>query len=175
MNPLIGGAGDLGWVALKALLLYVTAVFGFRVGERRTLAEMSAFDFVAAVAVGAIVGRVPNASTTSYAAGAVTLITVLLAHRVISRLRQWPRMASLFDHQPRVLVQDGRVLAGELRHAGLTEDDLYGILRQQGVVDLRQVQFVIFEQRGKVSVIRHSDLRGTDSDLIRKAIQCTSR
>ena len=175
MNSLIGGMGDVGWVALKALLLYLTAVFGFRLGERRTLAEMSAFDFVAAVAVGAIVGRVPNANGTSYLAGAVTLLTVLIAHRVVSKLRQWPRMAFLFDHQPRVLVQDGRVLTGELRHAGLTEDDLYGILRQQGVVDLSQVHFVIFEQRGKVSVIRHSDLRGSDSDLIRNAVQRSSR
>ncbi|WP_203935616.1 hypothetical protein [Planosporangium mesophilum] len=44
----------------KTLLLYATAVICFRVGERRTLAEMSAFDFVAAVAVGAIVGRFPR-------------------------------------------------------------------------------------------------------------------
>ncbi len=60
MEQLIGGVNELGWVAAKALLLYLTAVFGFRLGERRTLAEMSAFDFVAAVAVGAIVGRVPT-------------------------------------------------------------------------------------------------------------------
>ena len=175
MNPLFGGAGDLGWVALKALLLYLTAVFGFRVGERRTLAEMSAFDFVAAVAVGAIVGRVPNADTTSYLAGAVTLITVLAAHRIVSKLRQFPSLPFLFDHRPRVLVQDGRILPAELRHAGITEDDLYGILRQQGVVDLSQVRFVIFEQRGKVSVIRHSDVREPGSELIRNAIERSSR
>src|SRR5205807_3827401 len=65
MDQLMGGGSELFWVALKALLLYVTAIGGFRLGERRTLAEMSAFDFVAAVAVGAIVGRVPNSSTTS--------------------------------------------------------------------------------------------------------------
>ncbi|MDP9356486.1 MAG: DUF421 domain-containing protein, partial [Chloroflexota bacterium] len=55
MSYLIGGGAALGWVAVKALLLYLTAVIGFRLGERRTLAEMSPFDFVAAVAVGAIV------------------------------------------------------------------------------------------------------------------------
>ncbi len=84
MNQLFGGAHDLGWVAIKALLLYLTAVIGFRLGERRTLAEMSAFDFVAAVAVGAIIGRVPNSNSTSYIAGAITLVTVLIAHRIIS-------------------------------------------------------------------------------------------
>jgi uncharacterized membrane protein YcaP (DUF421 family) len=163
--------GNLGWVALKALLLYGTAVFGFRLGERRTLAEMSAFDFVAAVAVGAIVGRVPNADSTSYLAGAVTLVTVLAAHWVVSKLRQLPKAAFLFDHQPRVLVQEGRVLQEQLRRSGLTQDDLYGILRQQGVVDLSHVQFVIFEQRGKISVIRRSDVREAESELVRNAVE----
>jgi uncharacterized membrane protein YcaP (DUF421 family) len=69
MGALIGGASQLGWVALKPVLPYVAAVFGFRSSGRRTLAEMSAFDFVAAVAAGAIVGRVPNASTTTVTSG----------------------------------------------------------------------------------------------------------
>ncbi len=167
MNQLFGGAHDLGWVAIKALLLYLTAVIGFRLGERRTLAEMSAFDFVAAVAVGAIIGRVPNSNSTSYIAGAITLVTVLIAHRIISRLRQFPGVAALFDHPPRVLVQDGRLLHKELRRSGLTKDDLYGLLRQHGIVDLSQVHFAIFEQRGKISVIQHSNSPGAESQLLR--------
>ena len=91
---------SLGWVAIKALLLYLTAIVGFRVGARRTLAEMSPFDFVAAVAVGAIVGRVPNANDTTYVAGAITLVTILVAHGVIARLRYVPSIADLVDREP---------------------------------------------------------------------------
>ena len=91
VSNLIGGSAELGWVAIKALLLYLTAVFGFRLSNRRALAEMSPFDFVAAVAVGAIVGRVPNSVTTSYLAGAVTLLTLLLAHRCIPRFATSPQ------------------------------------------------------------------------------------
>lgn len=167
MNQLIGGVPLLGWVAAKALLLYLTALFGFRLGERRTLAEMSAFDFVAAVAVGAIIGRVPNASTTSYIAGAVTLITVLLAHRIVSKLRQFPSAALLFDHPPRVLVSGGRVLDSQLRRSGLTKDDLYGLLREHGVLELNDVHLVVFEQRGKISIIRRTDLRNPEPELLR--------
>ena len=118
MDQLIGGVPQLGWVALKALLLYLTAVVGFRLGQRRTLAEMSAFDFIAAVGVGAIIGRVPNSSTTSYVSGAVTLVTLLVAHALISRFRYFPPIASWVDHPPRVLVQDETDLGSELKKAG---------------------------------------------------------
>ena len=70
----------LAWIAGKAVMLYATAIVGLRLGKRRILAELSPFDFVAAVAVGAIVGRIPSASDADYPAGAVTLIAVLFAH-----------------------------------------------------------------------------------------------
>jgi uncharacterized membrane protein YcaP (DUF421 family) len=168
MTQLVGNSHALGWVAVKALLLYLTAVFGFRVGERRTLAEMSAFDFIAAVAVGAIVGRVPNADTTSYMAGAVTLITILLAHRAISHLRRSPTIAPIFDHPPQVLVSDGKLIESQLRRSGLARHDLFGLLRQHGVTHLADVHLVIFEQRGKISVIRRNDLTTPDPDLLRE-------
>lgn len=167
MHDLIGEPARLGWVALKAVLLYLTAVFGFRLSERRTLAEMSAFDFVAAVAVGAIVGRVPNADT-SYLAGAATLIAVLVSHSVVARLRRFPRASRLFDHPPKLLVSQGKVLVSELHRAGLTTDDLHGLLRQHGIFELTDVYAVIFEQRGKLSVIQKSQVKEVEPQLLRQ-------
>lgn len=165
MSMVFGSPHDVWWVAVKALLLYATAVACFRVGERRTLAEMSAFDFVAAVAAGAVVGRVPNAHDAGYLAGATTLVTVLLAHRLTARLRYRPLFARLIDHPPRLLIADGKVLDAELRRSGLTRQDLYGLLRQQGVDELASVRYAVFEQRGQVSVVRRGAT--TDADLLR--------
>ncbi|MBK1657088.1 DUF421 domain-containing protein [Paracraurococcus ruber] len=154
MHFMVGNAADVGWVALKALLLYLTAVIGFRLGERRTLAQLSPFDFVAAVAVGAIVGRVPNAQDGTYLNGLVTLVAVLGAHAALTRLRLLPGLARAIDHPPRILVADGEPVATELRRCGLTQDDLLVILRQHGVTDLAAVRYLVFERRGQTSVIR---------------------
>jgi uncharacterized membrane protein YcaP (DUF421 family) len=173
MDHLIGGAGELGWVALKALLLYLTAVLGFRVGQRRTLADLSPFDFVAAVAVGSIVGRVPNANDTSYLAGLATLAAVLLAHWAVTRLRQFPGVAQLLEHAPRLLVAEGRVLEAELRRCGLTQSDLHTLLRRQGVADLSEVRFAVLEPRGQVSVIRQTERSCPEPDLVRDVVART--
>jgi uncharacterized membrane protein YcaP (DUF421 family) len=174
MSQLIGRLTGLEWVAIKAALLYLTAVFAFRLGERRTLAEMSAFDFVAAVAVGAIVGRVPNSDTTSYLAGAATLLTVLVCHGIISRLRQFPALSTLFDHPPRILISEGKMIKSELRKAGLTEHDLHGILREKGLLSLEEAHLVIFEQRGKISIVKRSDLAQPDGALLQEVTHHTA-
>lgn len=156
LEHLFGEADALGWIALKAVLLYLTAVFGFRLGERRTLSQLSPFDFVAAVAVGAIVGRVPNAHDASYLSGMITLAAVLLAHGLVTKLRLLPGMAKVVDRAPRLLVARGQILDGELRRCGLTREDLHSLLRQQGIQDPAEVRFAILEPRGQLSIIRSS-------------------
>jgi uncharacterized membrane protein YcaP (DUF421 family) len=85
----------------------------------------------------------------------------------VAKLRQFPNLSTLFDHPPRVLVSHGQVLTSELRRAGLTIDDLYGLLRQHGVLDVKDAYLVIFEQRGRLSVIKQADLRESEPQLLR--------
>jgi len=172
MGHLVGGTASIGWIALKAILLYLTALIGFRITHRRTLAEMSPFDFVAAVAVGAIVGRVPNADTTSFVEGAATLVTILAAHFLITGLRRVPGFAPLIEHPPRLLVANGQVLDRELRRCGLIRSDLYALLRQNGMQSLDEARFVIFEQRGKVSIVRKA-VPGITPDLMLDVLEQT--
>jgi uncharacterized membrane protein YcaP (DUF421 family) len=153
VSELIGGANGLGWVAVKAVLLFAVAVIGLRLGERRTLAQLSAFDFAVAVAVGAIIGRGATAADTSFATSAVALITLLVAHRAVAIGRRHSRVVRLIDHPPRVLVAHGELQGRELADAGLTAADVYALLRENGVGDIGQVGYLLYEARGGVTVI----------------------
>jgi uncharacterized membrane protein YcaP (DUF421 family) len=150
---LIGGASGLGWVAVKAALLFAVAVIGLRLGERRTLAQLGAFDFAIAVALGAIIGRGATAADTSFATSTIALVTLLVAHRVVAIGRRHSRVVRLIDHPPRVLVARGELQAKELARAGLTAADVYALLRENGVDDLGQVGYLLYETRGAVTVV----------------------
>jgi uncharacterized membrane protein YcaP (DUF421 family) len=145
--------GHLAWVAGKAGLLYATAIVGLRLGKRRILTELSPFDFVAAVAVGAIVGRIPSASDADYASGAITLIAVLFAHAVVSHFRHYSTVARLVDQSPRILVANGKILDDGLRRSGLSRADVESLLRQHGVHRVGEVEYLILEEGGKVSIV----------------------
>jgi uncharacterized membrane protein YcaP (DUF421 family) len=153
VRELIGNGSGLGWVAVKAVLLFAVAVVGLRLGERRTLAQLSAFDFAVAVAVGAIIGRGSTAAQTPFAYSAVALVTLLVAHRVVAMLRRHSRVVRMIDHPPRVLVARGELQGKELARAGLTDADVYALLREKGVGDLGQVGYLLYEQRGAVTLI----------------------
>lgn len=161
MRELFGGAGGLGWVVVKAVLLFVVAVVGLRLGERRTLSQLNAFDFTVAVAIGSIIGRTVTAAATSFATGAVALVTLLLVHRTVAFARRHSRIARRIDHPPRVLIANGAIQQRELAWAGLTSADVYVLLRQHAVADLSQVGYLLYEPNGRTTLIRSGEQPGS--------------
>ena len=147
-----------GWMpvvraAAKALALFLTAAVAFRLTERRTIAEFTPFDWVTAVAVGAVVGRTATAADTSWLTGAAALVTLIAAHATVARLRFVPWIRRLVDPPVRVLIRDGEIDHGNLRRCRLTEADLDAALRQHGVESARHVHLAVFEAKGAVSIL----------------------
>ena len=133
LHELFAGWQTPLFTVAKSLALFLTAAVAFRFAQRRTIAEFTPFDWVTAVAVGAIVGRVATAADTSWSAGAAALLTLLAAHGVTARLRFFGWFRRLVDPPVRVLVRDGVVDDANLKRAGLTRSDLDAILRQHAI------------------------------------------
>jgi uncharacterized membrane protein YcaP (DUF421 family) len=156
-DALIGDWHRAAYAAVKAMALFLTAAVAFRLTGRRTMAEFAPFDWVAAVAVGALVGRTATATDASWLTGAAALVALLAIHAAVTRLRLLPAISRLIDPPLRILIRDGQVNRRNLRRCGLTEADLDAVLRQHGHSGPSGVHLAIFEARGAVSVLPHPD------------------
>jgi uncharacterized membrane protein YcaP (DUF421 family) len=99
-----------------------------------------------------------TAPLASFATGVVALFTLVAVHRLIACARRHSRIARVIDHPPRVLVAGGEIQDRELARAGLTAADVCALLRQQGVDDISQVGYLLYETRGATT------LTGADSE-----------
>ena len=81
-------------------------------------------------------------------------VTFVAVHRAASLLRLSPLLGKVMDHRLRVLVADGKIRDRELKLCGLTENDLFGQLRQRGIFELDDLRFVFYETKGSISVVR---------------------
>jgi uncharacterized membrane protein YcaP (DUF421 family) len=152
-HVLIGDVSGVADAALKTVALFMTAVILLRFTERRTLAEFAPFDWIAAVAAGAIVGRAATASDTSWLTASTALLCLLVAHSALARLRFVPGVQRFFDPPPTVLIRDGKVDHRNARRCGLTASDLEAVLRQHGHSNAERVHLAIFEAKGIISVL----------------------
>lgn len=160
LHALIGDLSAVSDTIVKTSTLFLTAALLFRFTERRTMAEFAPFDWIAAVAAGAIVGRAATASDTSWLGATTALICLLVTHAGIARLRFVPRLRRLIDPPATVLIRDGVVLRRNLRRCGLTHSDLQAVLRQHGHRSAESVHLAVFEAKGAVSVLATDGANG---------------
>ncbi len=160
LSQFVDGWRPPAYAVLKALALFITAATAFRLMLRRTIGEFTPFDWVTAVAVGAVVGRTATAADTSWLTGAAALLALIAAHDVVARLRFIPWVRRLVDPPVRVLIRDGQLDERNLRRCRLTQDDLDAILRQHGHRSPADVRLAVFETKGVVSVFTDDQRSG---------------
>ena len=150
---LIGDANAAADAAIKTSALFLTCAILLRFTERRTLAEFAPFDWIAAVAAGAIVGRAATATDTTWLAATTALICLFAVHAILSRLRYIPALRKVIDPPIHVLVRDGQVDWRNLRRCGLTRSDLDAVLREHGHCNTDRVRLAVFEAKGAISIL----------------------
>ncbi|CDF93101.1 MULTISPECIES: DUF421 domain-containing protein [unclassified Pseudomonas] len=140
---------------LRAAAMYLALMVLFKIAGRRSLADLTTFDFVLLMIIGeatqqALLGD--DFSLTNALMVIVTLIAIDVGLSLLKQRSQW--VSRLIDGGPTVIVEDGRILRGRMRLARLVEADIMEAARSsQGIETLEQIKFAIIERNGKISVI----------------------
>jgi uncharacterized membrane protein YcaP (DUF421 family) len=141
-------------VLAHTLAILAFLVVGFRTIGRRALAQLNVIDFVVILLLGSAVETSMVAGDTSLVAGLLCAATLLAANRAVAVvLRRSRRLRYVVAGTPIMLVNDGQVIPGHLRRAGITSADLEEALRQRGEPDASRLHQVILEADGTIHVI----------------------
>lgn len=160
-----------GWSPIWHTLLigtvgYLTLVILLRGAGPRTMAKMSPLDFVIAVSLGSVFGRVVTAVDVSLAQAVVALILLVVVQWVLAALRsRWRFIRLLLDSPPVLLYYDGELQLKSLRRHRLIEGDVHTAVRQSGHGSLAGIQAVILHQDGSLGVIGQ-DSMGDGSSVL---------
>jgi uncharacterized membrane protein YcaP (DUF421 family) len=144
---------NLMLTAARAVGVYVLMMVVIRALGRRTVGNFSPFDLLVALMLGEVVDEIIYGDVR-FIQGTVAIVTIGVLAYVDS-------FASYFDHglsailegKPVLVVKNGQFHRPGMRRERMNERDILGIMRTQGVRDLRQVQYAVVEADGTVSVV----------------------
>jgi uncharacterized membrane protein YcaP (DUF421 family) len=144
---------------VRAAVVYVFLVVLFRVTGRRTLAQITTFDFVLLLIVSEVTqqGLLGNDfSITNAFLVILTLIGLDLLAQALSR--RWRPLDRWLNGLPLVLVEDGQLIEDRSRKTGFQEDEILEQARaSQGIERMEQIKYAILERNGSISVISKSE------------------
>jgi uncharacterized membrane protein YcaP (DUF421 family) len=139
---------------LRPVIIYIFLVVILRIGGRRELAQMNAFDLVVLLTLSNAVQNSIIGDDTSLLGGIVGGATlVLLNLGVVRYLYQHPGLDRKLEGDPVLLVKDGRIVRKNLEHELITEDELLAAIHRQGIDRVESCAEVILETSGTISVL----------------------
>jgi uncharacterized membrane protein YcaP (DUF421 family) len=143
-----------GRVIVVGVLAYAALVMMLRISGKRTLSKMNAFDLVVTVALGSTLATVLLNRSVPLAEGVLALALLISLQYVITWLSvRSPRFRKLIKSEPTLVVHQGQNLDAALNDQRVTRDEIEAALRQQGRGDLSQVNSVVLETDGSLSVV----------------------
>lgn len=151
--------------AIFSIFAYLFTLALVRLVGRKTVSQMTLFDFILGVSLGTITATIaqgPNRNTA-----VVTLVvfigaTIFLDFLNIGSLT----LRKLINSGPITVMDGGQIITENLRQARLSLNELNMLLREKGFFSLSDVECAVMETDGKLSVLPKSQKQPvTPSDL----------
>jgi uncharacterized membrane protein YcaP (DUF421 family) len=157
--------GDAPWaflleVFVRVVGVYLVLVVVVRLLGKRLSGQVGNPELGVIIALGAIVSVPFQDPARGVLPGSVLLILLLVLQRSLSALGvRYPRVEAVTQNRVSRLVSDGKLELGEMRGASVSLEQLFAVLRVQGVRHLGEVKRVYFEAYGMFSVYRETPAR----------------
>ena len=148
-----------GWqgiarTVIVGFLAYVVLVVFLRISGKRTLAKLNAFDFVVTVALGSTLASILLQKSIPLVDGAAALLLLIgLQYLVTFTSVRWKAFAKAVRSEPTLLIHNGAFCEEAMRRERVTHDEATSALRAKGGHHVSDVESLILESDGALSVV----------------------
>lgn len=142
---------------IRGAAIYVILLVIMRLSGRRTLSEMTPFDFVLLLIIAETTQQALLGNDFSITNAVVLIVTMIVIDIGLSYATEWsPRLAKVLEGVPTVLVRDGKIDRHALRRARVAERDLLAAARQkEGLESMEEIKHAVLETDSGISIIPH--------------------
>jgi uncharacterized membrane protein YcaP (DUF421 family) len=156
-----GGIAPLLRILVVGTIAYISIVFLLRVSGKRTLTSMNMFDFIVTIAIGSAYGRILTAKQVSVSEAFVTFALLVSLQYLLTFFEVRSKAFSSFIASvPILLFYQGSFLEKNMRKERVSKDELLGAVRQNRISSLDEVEAIVLETNGSVSVIKKGASQG---------------
>lgn len=155
-------------VIIRSITAFGLLLIGTRILGKQTISQMTTFDFVATISLGAIAANLSfNTALKAHhiIIAFVMYVTAIFTIAFISlKSRKYRRF---FAGDPTIVIENGQILEKNMNKMRYTLDYLNQQLREKDIFNIDEVLFAIIETNGTLTVLRKPQYRNvTRQDLL---------
>lgn len=136
--------------------LVFISLFAFtRFLGKTQVAQLTFYEYISGITLGSIAGNIAAAESDKFLSHFYDLFIFVILTYFVSYLTLKSRpLRNIIEGQPTMVVRDGVIIKENMAKLRYDLEELTAQLRQQGVLDVSEVQFATLESTGDLSVIK---------------------
>jgi len=142
-------------MVLRAACMYLFLMVVFKIAGRRTILQMTSFDFILLLIISEATQQALLGDDFSLMGAFITIGTLIAIDILFAMLKdKVPAADLLLDGSPVILIENGKTLDKRMVQLRISLDEVMEVARQeQGLERASQIKYAILETNGKISVI----------------------
>ncbi len=141
-------------VFFRAIFLYALVMVALRLMGKRQLGELQPAELCITILISNIASLPIEDTSIPMVLGMIPVLVLVAFEIIVSNISlQSKRFRSLLSGKPVIVIHGGSIDQKALRKLRFSIDDLMESLRQDGIFDIRDVEYAIVETNGKVSIL----------------------
>lgn len=138
----------------RTIILYLVVIISLRVMGKRQIGQMQPSELVVAIMISDLAAVPMQAIDIPLINGIIPVLTLIVAEVLMSYLSLKSRkIRRIISGEPSIIVYDGHVNEGELERLRFNMNDLLEQLRINNFSNISDVECVIMETNGQLSII----------------------
>ena len=140
---------------VRALAIYFALLLILRLSGKRTLAQITTFDFVLLLILGESTQQALIGNDFSITTGVLLIASLVGIDQTLSFVkRRSRRLSELLEGAPLIILENGRPIAERLRGSRVDENDILAAARErQGLERLDQIKYAVLERSGGITIV----------------------
>src|SRR5690554_5260873 len=144
-------------VFVRVVILYILVLLVVRLMGKRQLGELQPFELVITILIAELAATPIENSDIPLFNGIIPILTLLFLEALFSVLMLKSENARrIIDGTPSIVMDKGRLIYKELKKQRININDLLEHLRIAGYPNLHELEYIIIEPDGQLSIIPKS-------------------
>lgn len=144
----------MAFIVIRSVILYFVVIIAIRVMGKRQIGQLQPTELVVTILISDLATMPMQNTDLPLLAGVLPIMTLCALEIAASLLAlKLPHVRKALYGSPVVIVSGGEFLQYDMQRARVSIDDVTEAMHTEGITDLKDLDYVILETNGHLSVI----------------------
>ena len=141
-------------IILSTTGVYLFIILALRILGKTELAQLSITDLIFVLLISNAVQNAMVGSDTTLGGGIIAASVLFILNLLFKKLKyKFPSIKKVIEGEPVILIHKGKLLEENCKKNDITKDELLQAIREQGSSSFEDVDSLILEADGNISVV----------------------